>query len=106
MKVTIDIPDTMEQMFQSLATQWKQDRGFSSKIKDLAMHPAYQRIVGMGQTAVPFLLREMERRPDHWAWALRAITGENPVPPSSRGKLDETAAAWIQWGREHGYRWE
>jgi hypothetical protein len=106
MKVTIEIPDTMEQTFESLASEWRRGRGFSSKVKDLVMHPAYQRIIGMGQAAVPFLLKEMERTPDHWAWALRAITGEDPVPPSSRGKLLETAKAWIQWGRLHGYRWE
>jgi hypothetical protein len=90
--------------FLSLANEWKRERGFSSKIRDLVVHPAYQRIIGMGSAAVPCLLSEMERKPDHWAWALRAITGVDPVPPSSRGKLLETAKAWIEWGRAHGYR--
>ena len=69
------------------------------------MHPAYQRIIGMGESAIPLLLEELDARPDHWAWALRAITGVDPVPDASRGKLRPTADAWVKWGRDNGYEW-
>jgi hypothetical protein len=59
------------------------------------MHPAYQQIIGLGPAGVPLLLRELEREPDHWFWALRAITGEDPVPEEARGRLREMAAAWL-----------
>jgi hypothetical protein len=67
------------------------------------MHPAYQQIIGIGPAAVPLLLRELERDVDHWFWALKAITGVDPVPPASRGKVREMAAAWLRWGRDQGY---
>jgi hypothetical protein len=60
----------------------------------------------MGQRAVPLLLAEMRREPDDWFWALRAITGANPVPPASHGNLQAIAEAWIQWGLEKGYRYD
>jgi hypothetical protein len=88
------------QRFARLATQWKLERGDSSKLIDLAMHPAYQQIIGMGEHAVPLIIQEMNERPDHWDWALRAITGADPVPLESWGKLDEIAAAWVAWGKE------
>ena len=97
--------DQLREIFHALVTEWKAGRGHSSKLKDLAMHAAYQRIIGMGESAVPLLLEELETRPDHWAWALRAITGVDPVPDASRGKLQPTAEAWIKWGRENGYEW-
>ena len=53
------------------------------------MSPSYQRIIGLGSAVVPLLLRELERQPDHWFWALKAITGADPVPAASRGKLHE-----------------
>jgi hypothetical protein len=93
------------QEFQRLADQWRAERGFTSRAAHMAEHPAYRRIVTMGVTAVPFLLAELERQPDHWFIALHEITGANPVPEPHHGKLPEMAAAWIRWGREHGYSW-
>jgi len=89
--------------FQRLVGAWKAERGHSSKVTELAMHPAYQQIIGMGKDAIPLLLEEMKERPDHWDWALRAITGIDPVPREAWGKLGEIAAAWIHWGRVQGY---
>lgn len=69
------------------------------------MHPTYQRIIGMGPRVVPLLLAELERKSGHWFWALHAITGANPVPEDSEGNLRAMAEAWLEWGRQRGYRW-
>lgn len=102
----VQVPEpqgAVRQRFDRLVVEWKTGRGHSSKLKELATHPAYQQIIGMGESAVPFLLEEMKERPDQWDWALRAITGTDPVPRESWGKLKEIAAAWIAWGEERGY---
>lgn len=91
--------------FLDLARRWKDERGPSSSTTELALCPSYQRIIGLGPAVVPFLLRELEREPDHWFWALKAITGADPVPEASRGKLREMARLWVEWGRRQGYRW-
>lgn len=67
--------------------------------------PAFQKIIGMGQDAVPFLLRELETNPDNWFWALMMITDEDPVPEDIRGDGEAMAKAWIEWGKERGYEW-
>jgi hypothetical protein len=95
----------LEQRFATLAAEWKAERGHSSSISKLCTHSAYQQIVGMGEKAVPLLLRELEREPDHWFWALKAITGVNPVPQESRANIREMARHWVKWGHEQGYRW-
>jgi hypothetical protein len=95
----------LEESFLQLAEQWRRETGMLSLVSKMAIHPAYQRIIGMGQPVVPLILRELEREPDHWFWALQAITGENPVQPAQRGILDEMAAAWLEWGKNCGYRW-
>lgn len=95
--------ETAEEKFRRLALRWKTERGPVSSVARMAMHPAYQQMVGMGPVAIPFLLRELEREPDHWFAALHAITGEDPVPVDSRGKIKEMAAAWLKWGQEHGF---
>ena len=90
-----DQESDFQQRFARLVAEWKVGRGHSSKLRDLAMHPAYQQIIGMGERAVPLLIKEMNQRPDQWDWALCAITGTDPVPRESWGKLKEIAAAWI-----------
>lgn len=95
----------IETTFTELAEQWQRETGMLSLITKISMHPAYQRIIGMGQPVVPLIMRELEREPDHWFWALSAITGANPVQPEQRGRLKQMAQAWIEWGRANGYRW-
>lgn len=91
--------------FYSLAEAWRQDVRFTSSLTEMILHPAYQRIIGMGFEVVPFLLHELGRKPDHWFWALTAITGADPVPTEDRGKVRKMAEAWLRWGKEQGLTW-
>lgn len=100
------LPDeTLEERFHRLATAWRAATSHLSSSTRMAAHPAYQEIIGLGTAAVPLLLAELARQPDHWFTALKAITGANPVAPADRGRIDRMAAAWLQWGRENGYTW-
>lgn len=98
-------PDALEQRFQRLARIWRKESAHLSSIREMALHPAYQQIVGMGPSTLPFLLRELEHKPDHWFWALRAITQEDPVLPEHRGNVAEMARDWMEWARGRGIRW-
>jgi hypothetical protein len=87
-----------EEEFRRLAAQWKSATEFQSSTTRIAMHPAYQRIIGMGPAALPLILRDLEATQAPWFWALRAITGADPVPPEDRGYIDRMARAWVRWG--------
>ncbi len=65
--------------------------------------PSYQRIIGLGPNAIPLILRELHDEPDHWFWALAALTGENPTGQEAAGNVDGMREAWLQWGRQRGY---
>jgi hypothetical protein len=88
--------------FERLAAQWREQAAPLSSSTDRAMLPSYQTIIGMGETALPFILEEMRNRGGHWFWALRAITGENPVPSEHRGNVEAMTQDWLQWGGERG----
>jgi len=90
--------------FATLVDQWKANRRPVASVSRMAMDPAYQQIIGMGNDAVRLILKELELRPDQWFWALRAITGANPIQKEDRGKIRQMAVAWLKWGKEHGYR--
>lgn len=92
----------LRERFQSLVAEWKAGRKSTTTAKRMAEHPAYQQIIAMGWDAVPLIIDEMTREPDHWFIALHAITNADPVPESSRGKISEMAQAWITWWRNCG----
>lgn len=95
-------PQPLEIKFRELVARWKSERSEIASFAKMAMHPAYQEIIEMGQKATPLILKEMRRDPDHWFWALNAIEGVDPVPEVSRGKFAEMTTAWIDWGIEKG----
>jgi hypothetical protein len=90
----------LEDTFLQLSRQWREERPPSSFVEDLVLHPAYQRIIGLGQEIVPLILRELQQQPDHWFWALHCITGEDPVDTADAGNLNRMADAWVEWGRK------
>lgn len=98
------VTPSLAQKFQTLAAQWRQETRHLSLMSDIVLNTAYQQIVGMGMPAIPLLLKELQERPDHWFWALRSITGENPILPDDRGRVTKMAKAWLQWGKDHGYQ--
>src|SRR5579859_3254435 len=92
--------------FQALVEEWQKERGSRSSITEAAMMPAYQQIIGMGDAAVPLLLHQLYcegNEPDQWFWALKVITGANPVKPENRGNFRKMAHDWLEWGKENVY---
>ena len=74
-----------------------------SSIGKMVLHPAYQRIIGFGPKAIPLILKQMEKEPDFWFWALKSITGEDPITEEMLGDFEAMTKAWLNWGCEHGY---
>lgn len=93
----------VERIFDELAEEWREGTRLTSSLTDMVLHPAYQRIIGMGPKAISLILRELQERPAHWFWALSAITGEDPVDPEDAGRLNKMTEAWLKWGRQRGY---
>ena len=93
--------------FNELVKQWQRETALSSVMAVKVNHPAYRQIIEMGEGILPLIFKEMEANGGHWAFALEAITGTNPVvnpaPENALGKAGERRKVRLQWGREHGY---
>ena len=98
---TVCSPDGLAAEFQRLAKIWRKETAVFSSVTKKVCHPAYQEIIGMGPTALPFILQELERKPGHWFWALHAISGEDPV--GVEDNFDAAVMAWLDWGKRKGY---
>lgn len=85
--------------FEALRRCWREDVAGLSDLREIVAHPAYEAIIAMGAEVVPWLLRDVARGAGHWHVALRAITGEQPVPASEVGRLQSIRDHWLAWGR-------
>ena len=87
--------------FRRLADEWRRETAALSSLHRKVMHPAYQRIIGMGPRAIPLILRELQMTRGHWLWALNAITSVDPTSPGA--SFSEAVNAWLEWGRANRY---
>lgn len=97
------VSHSLEGAFHQLVGEWKAATALTSSGTEMLLHPAYQRIIGMGTEVVGLILAELRREPDHWFWALQAITGEDPVAAGDHGKFDRMTVAWLDWAGQRGY---
>jgi len=95
----------LEESFRRLADDWLEKTAFEASLSDIIKLPAYQAIIELGEEAVPFLLRELESRPNFWFAALREITKANPVADKDKGHLGKMTQAWLRWAKEQRISW-
>ena len=102
-QVEKETPETLEQEFSQLVKQWRGETGMASFIRQKAMHPAYQKIIGMGKDALPLIFRELRNRGGDWLWALEAIARPKVNPALGTTNFKDAVSAWLKWGEENGY---
>ena len=105
MKADLATPvENLADRFLRLSNEWKHDTGHLSLVSQIAAHPSYQSIIAMGESAIPFILRDLEEEPNHWFSALSAIADEGPeIPVHERGDIRAISEAWLKWGKTKKY---
>ncbi len=100
-KISLSQIDENEVLFSSLADDWRKESELLSSTQDIINCPSYQKIIGMGRVAVPFIIRELQKGKGyglgHWSHALEVLTGENPVRHAQKGNIRAIADAWLEW---------
>lgn len=81
--------------FELAANEWRADTATDGNAVAIVMHPAYQRIIGLGPQAVPLIIDALRDEVDHWFWALGAIVGFDAAEGAQ--SLVEAAQRWIDW---------
>jgi len=87
--------------FRKYVDAWRQETNILSSIQAKVFNHNYQRIVGMGPVVLPFILEDLRDHGGYWYWALECITRENPAEGAP--DLPAAKAAWLEFGRVHGY---
>lgn len=93
---------TIEEKFRRLADEWISETAMFSDPVRIFLHRAHFKIIGMGEKALPLILREVEKNSAQWFVALEAISPINPVKREDEKSFERTAQAWIRWGKSEG----
>jgi hypothetical protein len=101
LKPSTKVRPRVEERFAALAEGWRRETLLESSVTRMAIHKAYQQIIGLGMPAVPLILRELEREPNYWFWALTSITGQDPA--AGEDTLEGATQRWLEWGRANDY---
>jgi hypothetical protein len=96
-------PPTLEKQFNKLSAQWKADIGPESTTVRIMTHPAYLEIIKLGEGVIPFILKDLQKHPNHWFIALKALANNfSPVKPEDAGNIKKMTKAWLKWGKDNG----
>lgn len=90
----------LEKEFNELAALWKRETSFLSSPGAKVTHPAYQRIMAMGEIALPWIMADLRKQPGHWFYALRFIAGKDVAAEAGAKTFSEAREAWLHWGNE------
>lgn len=90
-------------IFLALKDRWKEETVFVSSATDLISNSAYREIISLGKVAVPWIIRELRKKNDHWFYALEKITGENPIEKKNIGLVEKMSENWISWAEKNEF---
>ena len=98
--VTETAADGLRARFEELLALWQRDTMLFSDPDRIFGHPAFDRIVALGDPAVPLILEKVHKGSVFLCAALHAITGAEPAADddTSLGFCD----AWTRWGQAQG----
>lgn len=91
----------LEREFHSLVMRWNDETCAISSLTKIYAHPAYQRIIAMGISGVPLVLKELDRNQGRWFYALKFMAGKDISEGMSN--FDNARAAWLHWGHANHY---
>lgn len=95
-----DVDVSLQSQLEELRERGYEATGMLSNPDARAAHPTHQAVVALGPAVVPLLLRDVERRHNHWFMALTAITKENPIRPEHAGFIPKMVEDWSAWGEQ------
>ncbi len=81
--------------FQNHLTSWKKSTLFLSSTKAIIDNEDFQAIVSMGNSAIPFIVEEIEREPSTLVWTLNIIL-KRKITNNPNTTIPEACKLWVK----------
>jgi len=90
------VNDGVEVIFEEYYGMWYNETKYLSSPK-MFENKHYRDIISLGGNAVPCIIKKLKEEPAHLFEALVEITGQDPVPESHWGDIEQMASDWVKW---------
>lgn len=101
-KVNTTQIDTIEKRFDALTKDWVRATRFKNSLSEINDSEPLKSIMAMGDVVVPLILKDLRDSPKHWFFALRVLTGADPIKKRDAGNLENMRKAWLNWAAKEG----
>lgn len=103
--LALTIEESNRAVFEYMSSDWLSDTQWVSSISTITRHPRFAAIKQIGPSVIKFVLEHLAKGDlqPHWFPLLKDISGQDPVPPQSRGRISEMAREWMAWGKANRY---
>ncbi len=81
--------------FQSHLLNWQKKTLFLSSTKSIIENEDFQAIVAMGQSAIPFIIEEIENKPSTLVWALNLICNRK-ITDNPNTTISDACKLWVK----------
>lgn len=95
--------DVERHKFSDLADKWESETRHISRSSIAMAHPAFLRMIAMGQVALPLALKRLsENGSPYWLDLLRVLSPIDPSDSVQSADLADLKRAWLDWGAKQG----
>jgi len=95
----IDKSKSIDVIFDEYYDKWYNETKYMSSPK-MFENKYYKKIISLGDSVVPSIIRKLKKTPAHLFEALAEITGQDPIPENHWGDIEQMAQDWINWWEE------
>jgi len=81
--------------FEEYLAQWKKNTMFYSFSNQIIQDPYFQKIIAMGENAVPLIIAEIKNRPSTLVWALNIIY-DTKISDKPGITIEEACKLWVK----------
>jgi hypothetical protein len=86
--------------FEALVDSWDRDMGGKSVTN--FQHLSHFQIIGMGPSALGFMLERLRHGELRWLYAIKCVSGYEAETPAMSNDRKAIIEAWLEWGAANG----
>lgn len=93
--ILLSADDDIETEFYGHLNKWQEETMMYSSPSMIINNASFQKIIGMGKVGVPYILKEIKKRPSCLVWALNIIYNRR-ITANRHTTISEACELWIK----------